>query len=156
MPYFYKIKPAVKVVFIRHIGRVSLADLGDQIGEITQQEEFQKGMHLLFDHREEVPPDFSSRGVVQPRQEDTFNQAKLKVLFEFFENTKMACIVKKDMAKYFASLADLMQDMEKIDNAIFFTVKEAKDWLNIPPKFDVDKILSQVIFVRNSDKDYRP
>jgi hypothetical protein len=147
MPYFFKIDRSINVVFIRHIGVVSTADLCNQLVEIAGQNKYQPGMNLLFDHREEVPPDLGHSRAEEFAVDDLANQTKLKNILSLYKNIRMACIVEKEMVQYFNSLLKLMQEVGEVENKVFFNVNEAKEWLDIPASYNVDEILKKIIFI---------
>jgi len=146
MPYFYEIVPAVDIIFIRHIGIVSTEDVCCQFREIMRQRDFKPGMSLLFDHREEVPPDFGQRLENHPRQNDEMYQIRLKEMFNLLEGVKMACIIDKKLVGYFESMISAAKNIDAIESNVFFDVEQAKDWLGIPTTFETEGTLRNIIY----------
>ena len=108
MPYFYHIDRTVDVIFVRHIGRVSSADLCAQLEEILLHADFTSGLNMFFDHRDEVPPEFNvDKDTIPPGERDIY-RSRLRSLFGSFKQSKMACLVNENLLEFFDDLLNVL------------------------------------------------
>ncbi len=150
MPYFYHIDRTVDVIFVRHIGRVSSADLCAQLEEILLHADFTSGLNMFFDHRDEVPPEFNvDKDTIPPGERDIY-RSRLRSLFGSFKQSKMACLVNENLLEFFDGMIETMKNIPEINSEVFTDIESAKEWLELDVNYDVSKRLKDTIVPSHS------